>query len=856
MKKTFRFSNLLTIAVVTMLLISWQTVTAQTCTQVYDPTNAGVYPELVSGNPVLCSGGVRIHDPLGTQTYSLGGGKFVTIEVMDTDCGPVFKYTASPGVTFDRIVVKGGSNANVYNYSDAQLTGTDFWLHSPLGPNRKFSGLSHIDFCIRYSLDVEKTALTKYTRKHEWKIEKLGDAEYDLFVNDGQLHEYEIKLTKTTTEYDFFVYGDIVISNNSPFSSVIASVSDFLTVDMVDIDVDVVCGVTFPYTLAAGQSLTCTYEKKLDGKDDGTNTAVVATTGDVSGGSDVVSYSFDDATVTVIGYDEVTVTDPESDDSPWTFSASGSVFYEKRFFCGADDGGESFTYPNTATIVETEQTASASVVINCWALEIEKDAHTSFDRRYYWDITKVHDAGADCIELAFGELLEVNYTVTVTMTGYVDSNWAVEGEITVTNPSPIAATINSLSDIITPGDIVPVLDCDVSFPLVLAAGASFTCSYSAALPNADTRLNTATVVLQNFDYHFEDPPLATGTTSFSGTADVDFSEADINDIDKCVDVFDKHDDLAEVFLGEVCYPFEEGENVFEFSHLIGIADGEYDCGFEYEVPNRARFITLNTETVGYADELVCFYIPCTPPGCETAYAMGDDAICFIPDYADNWGWTNPIIVGGGPYVWDLWAAAGQCDITKGTLVGTVSVTFSSAGASGKHHVIVTYNVDPAFTLEETHVHAGTVAYPGPDIGNWTNQGPFDNGAEVYVIAHAVVCGQFTNGAVEAYNNNAGNLPEDADFEATESFDSFQVRSYPNPFSSAVTFNFNLPEESQVELVIYNLSGQVVARVAEGLYNAGNHNVTWTAPANLLNGLYIYRLQTPEHVSIQKMLFAR
>ena len=833
-----------------MLLMSWHTVTAQTCTQQYDPTNAGVFPELVSGNPALCSGGVRISDPTGTQTYDLGGGKFVTIEVMNTDdCGPVFKYIASPGITFDRIVVKGGPNANVYNYSDAQLTGTDYWLHSPLGPNRKFAGLSHIDFCIRYSLDVEKTANTKYTRRHEWEIEKLGDAEYDLFVNDGQVHQYEIKLTKTTTEYDFFVYGDIVISNNSPLSAVITGVSDFLTVDMDEIGVDVVCGVTFPYTLPAGQSLTCTYEKELDGKDDGTNTAVVSTSGSVGGGSDVVSFSFDDATVTVIGYDEVTVTDPESDDSPWTFGASGSVFYEKSFFCGADDGGDSFTYPNTATIVETEQTASASVVINCWALEIEKDAHTSFDRKYYWDITKEHDAGADCIELAFGELLEVNYTVTVTIGGYVDSNWAVEGEITVSNPAPIAATINSLSDIITPGDIVPVLDCDVSFPLVLAAGGSFTCSYSAALPNADTRLNTATVVLQNFDYHFENLPLATGTTSFSGTADVDFSVADITEIDKCVDVFDKHDDLAEVFLGEVCYPFAEGDNVFEFSHLIGIADGEYDCGFEYEVPNRARFITLDTETEGFADEVVCFFIPCQV-GCESAWAKGTSSTCFIDDGFGNWGWTN-LVQPGAQQTWPLYAGAAQCDPANGTHVGNVVVSYSGGSLT------VTYNLFAGFTMTDVHVYVGTAKYPVlvngmPTIapGQYTFGTTLDNGTtftrtftglsgDVYVIAHAVVCGN--------YSGKSTQIVEDAKVSLNVS---------PNPFNERANVRVMSSIDTRASLEVYNMMGVRVATLYQGQLNAYEVYDFNFSPEARSQQFYMIVIRTESGITSSKILQVR
>ena len=124
---------------------------------------------------------------------------------------------------------------------------------------------------------------------------------------------------------------------------------------------------------------------------------------------------------------------------------------------------------------------------------------------------------------------------------------------------------------------------------------------------------------------------------------------------------------------------------------------------------------------------------------ETAYTKGDPATCFIPTFR-NWGWTNPI--GPGTYEMDLWAAAGQCDTSKGTLVGSVTVVY---GADG--YVNVTYNVDSPYILKETHVHAGYDMFPQQQRGRRTvntvapgqyyNADPFD-GSQVYVIAHAVV----------------------------------------------------------------------------------------------------------------------
>ncbi len=121
---------------------------------------------------------------------------------------------------------------------------------------------------------------------------------------------------------------------------------------------------------------------------------------------------------------------------------------------------------------------------------------------------------------------------------------------------------------------------------------------------------------------------------------------------------------------------------------------------------------------------------------ETAYAKGDGATCFIPTFK-NWGWTN--LISPGTYEMDLWAGAAQCDTSKGTLVGSVTVTYGSDG-----YVTADYNVGTPYILEETHVYAGYEMFPMDKKGNptvapgaYSNASPFD-GRDVYVIAHAVV----------------------------------------------------------------------------------------------------------------------
>lgn len=67
------------------------------------------------------------------------------------------------------------------------------------------------------------------------------------------------------------------------------------------------------------------------------------------------------------------------------------------------------------------------------------------------------------------------------------------------------------------------------------------------------------------------------------------------------------------------------------------------------------------------------------------------------------------------------------------------------------------------------------------------------------------------------------------------------QNYPNPFNPNTAFKFGLPLESKVTLSIYNILGQQVARIVDGLLTAGYHFVNWDA-SNFSSGVYIYRIE--------------
>ena len=70
---------------------------------------------------------------------------------------------------------------------------------------------------------------------------------------------------------------------------------------------------------------------------------------------------------------------------------------------------------------------------------------------------------------------------------------------------------------------------------------------------------------------------------------------------------------------------------------------------------------------------------------------------------------------------------------------------------------------------------------------------------------------------------------------------------PNPFNPKTTIRFELPRSGHARLSVHALDGRLVARLQDGLLDAGRHRVVWRgrddAGRALPSGTYLYRLQT-------------
>ncbi|UCE26969.1 MAG: T9SS type A sorting domain-containing protein [Candidatus Coatesbacteria bacterium] len=76
------------------------------------------------------------------------------------------------------------------------------------------------------------------------------------------------------------------------------------------------------------------------------------------------------------------------------------------------------------------------------------------------------------------------------------------------------------------------------------------------------------------------------------------------------------------------------------------------------------------------------------------------------------------------------------------------------------------------------------------------------------------------------------------------------QSRPNPARGEAVISFELPEDTDVTLAVYDLSGRKVATLADGLLPAGEHERSVSA---LAPGVYVYRLDAGDWNGVRKMV---
>lgn len=648
-----------------------------TCTYAYSPadTDSGTNTATVT---IETNDEGTTADYSDTEEVDFGDA---TVNSID-ECVEATDDNATPGDTADDLVLDAelcaGDSPGVYEFStdvgpfdvdDCGQTTVTNTAYTETNDTATTDSASDSVTINCHELSVTKDATPSFSREYDWTVTKSVDPDsLDLFDGDSDDVTWTVTWDRDNgTDSTYAVSGTITITNPAPIAADDVSVADSLTgavAATVDCD-GATAGNQFTVDIAASSSAQCSYSATLPDGTTRTNTATATLFGEDYTG--IASVDFTGVNPTEIDATAVVTDDRGPLDE--AVSGDGSTTYDETFECGADEG----QHDNTAVVTEDDSgetdSDTASVTVNCYELTVTKDAVTSYSRDYDWDIAKTRfiaggedDGDGDPLTLTLdeGQSYDVSYEVTVSMTGFTDADHAVAGTITISNPAPMDAEGVSVSDVVSP-DIDAIVDCDDATAgdqatVDVPAEGSATCDYSADLPDAEDRTNTATATLLETDY--------------TGTAEVTFDlDNPTVEIDECVDVVDDAgtpgDTGDDIDLGTVCVDDLDANGQWSDEYVQTV--GPFAACGEHTFTNTVSFVTTDdendTDESGSAVYTVTIDVPC-PQGCTLTQGY--------------WKTHNDSFWGGAPTD-ETWELLGDAD--GDTALEAELETFFKSGGS-------------------------------------------------------------------------------------------------------------------------------------------------------------------------------
>jgi hypothetical protein len=86
------------------------------------------------------------------------------------------------------------------------------------------------------------------------------------------------------------------------------------------------------------------------------------------------------------------------------------------------------------------------------------------------------------------------------------------------------------------------------------------------------------------------------------------------------------------------------------------------------------------------------------------------------------------------------------------------------------------------------------------------------------------------------------------------------QNYPNPFNPITNLRYDLPEQAEITLTIYDMMGREVSQLINTTQEAGFKSIQWDATDNMGKpvsaGVYLYQIKAGEFVQTRKMVLLK
>ena len=484
-----------------------------------------VYDDMAGSSDVL----------LGTITVDLTGAVTVV---------PASGYTA--------VVGEDGSVTFTYDVTHRVPAGTcNTFVNTATGvpgdDGPLVSDDANVTLCAPAALTVSKTATTSYTLDHDWSIAKEADSTVRTVGPDGGVAvTYTVTAKEAGIQYrDVKVAGTITVTNPNTAQVALTSVVDTIP--------GAACALVddAPTSIAGGATVslpyTCTFADGTTLPADGVNSVSVGyteafgTTPETATGS--AGFSWSRATVNELDR-SVTITDSNHTwDPAWVVTAGESPdgISSKSYtvtYKGQQDA-VCTSYDNTAKLTDDGVVKEATTTVTVCTLTGSKTAAGTAGADFTWDITKT--GGPDTVIDNSGTH-DFSYAVSVTPSAPVYADYAISGQITLTNPTGSEAVTGSLSDYLGIEGATCAVQGTTEGSVTVDAGQTKVLDYTCSLPDLP---RPATVVNKALFVW------ADGTQQVLSTATVAADQWDVTLHNESLKVFDDMAGDTPVLLGTV-----------------------------------------------------------------------------------------------------------------------------------------------------------------------------------------------------------------------------------------------------------------------------------------------------------------
>jgi len=86
------------------------------------------------------------------------------------------------------------------------------------------------------------------------------------------------------------------------------------------------------------------------------------------------------------------------------------------------------------------------------------------------------------------------------------------------------------------------------------------------------------------------------------------------------------------------------------------------------------------------------------------------------------------------------------------------------------------------------------------------------------------------------------------------------QNYPNPFNPSTVVQFDLPKQEYVRIHIYNILGEEITQMINGVYSAGTHQVVWNGKTNAgvqaSSGVYFVHVDAGDFMDTKKIVLMK